>query len=428
MPTESAFQSFINRLRSPVTQTTYLKALRIVLVGASDGHKNKEANNATGVKAADEFLELARTNKRAAEQRLIDYALASNSKPRTTTTYFAAVRSFLLDNEVPLNWKRVNSSLETPRAIGRDRAPTVEEIRRALPHANLRQRVILTVMASSGIRVGAWQWPTRKKRDAPYMIFSDLEEKGWGGARLRVYRDEPDEYVTFISPEALEAIHQYKAARKRAGETITPSSPLLRDAWDSSHSPYAHNTKATPISSKSIAGDLHRLWNRAGLGKKDRQFKEAHGLRKFFKVQCGKAGISSQDSEFLLGHFDPYHKPDLDYIEKEFQRAIPFLAVDKRYELEGIISHRESEHEAVVAEQQLSLMEMRKELVAVVRNTKMQGELLSKLLASPKVKAAMKEEGLGSYIPGIPSFYLEGEKDEKKQDSTYSKSQGQSQS
>ena len=49
---------------------------------------------------------------------------------------------------------------------------------------------------------------------------------------LTVYADEPEQYFTFTTPEAAEAIDQYLAHRTRAGEAMTPESPLFRDEFN----------------------------------------------------------------------------------------------------------------------------------------------------------------------------------------------------
>jgi hypothetical protein len=46
-------------------------------------------------------------------------------------------------------------------------------------------------------------------------------------AKLRGYAGEPQEYMTFISPEAYRKLEQYVQQRASQGEKITKQSPLV---------------------------------------------------------------------------------------------------------------------------------------------------------------------------------------------------------
>jgi hypothetical protein len=55
--------------------------------------------------------------------------------------------------------------------------------------------------------------------------------------KLVVYENEPDEYITFITPEAYKVIQDYIRFRRLYGETVGPSSPLLRDLFCTTGNP-----------------------------------------------------------------------------------------------------------------------------------------------------------------------------------------------
>lgn len=46
------------------------------------------------------------------------------------------------------------------------------------------------------------------------------------------YADEDEEYFSFISREAYDALNEWMAYRKQSGETITGESWLMRNLWD----------------------------------------------------------------------------------------------------------------------------------------------------------------------------------------------------
>jgi hypothetical protein len=59
-------------------------------------------------------------------------------------------------NNLILNWKRIRRCLPHGREAANDRAPTLEEIQRLVDFRDRRIKSIIYTMASSGIRLGAW--------------------------------------------------------------------------------------------------------------------------------------------------------------------------------------------------------------------------------------------------------------------------------
>lgn len=57
-------------------------------------------------------------------------------------------------------------------------------------------------------------------------------------AKLLIYADEPEEYYTFITPEAYRAINDWMDFRSSYGEIITEESWLMRDFWQTTNLNY----------------------------------------------------------------------------------------------------------------------------------------------------------------------------------------------
>lgn len=87
------------------------------------------------------------------------------------------------------------------RQAANDRTPTIEEIRKLVEYPDRRIKSIVYTMASSGIRLGAWdllQW----KHVEPI-----INENGEIiAAKLCVYAGDIEEYYAFITAETYNAL------------------------------------------------------------------------------------------------------------------------------------------------------------------------------------------------------------------------------
>lgn len=61
-------------------------------------------------------------------------------------------------NDLMLNWKKISRGLPSGRRAANDRAPTIEEIQKLVEYPDRRIKPVIYIMASSGIRIGAWDY------------------------------------------------------------------------------------------------------------------------------------------------------------------------------------------------------------------------------------------------------------------------------
>ncbi len=61
-------------------------------------------------------------------------------------------------SDVPISWKKINQGLPKIRRFADDRAPTLEEVQKISEYPDRRIKGIVYTMASSGIRLGAWDY------------------------------------------------------------------------------------------------------------------------------------------------------------------------------------------------------------------------------------------------------------------------------
>ncbi len=153
----------------------------------------------------------------------------------------------------------------------------------------------------------------------PLLKMGDLEKRGEKGAgediyKITLYSGAKEEYSTYCSPEAKQALDLYLQIRERHGEVITNKSPVIREQYN----------KINPIACKyakhaskaSIRFILEEITERAGIraivpNDKDKDvpfsdslkdIKLANGFRKFFNTQLVNSRINPLIKELLMGH------------------------------------------------------------------------------------------------------------------------------
>ena len=284
--------------------------------------------------APDELVATARARPREFEERFIAFLRETGrrSSPSTTTAFRDSVKRFLEISRVEgVNWGYVNEFVPGAKKAGQDRAPTLEEVRRIVDVADLRMKCLVLFLCSSGARIGAVQW----------LRWKDVEEVEAGGekfARVTIYRGEPEEYVTFMTPECHRYWQEYRRWRESIGEKVTPSSHVFVTQGNAT----SFNPNAVrPASVKTLKNLLGRLLGNLGLrsaisergGYRSYEFKQAHGFRKFFKTRMEVAGAKPLAIETMMGHntgvSKSYYKPTTDELATEYSKAIAELTVVK---------------------------------------------------------------------------------------------------
>jgi hypothetical protein len=78
----------------------------------------------------------------------------------TIKNYYKSTKLFCEMNDCAqhVNWKLITRGLPKGRQAANDRAPTIEEIQRLVEYPDRRIKPIVYTMASSGIRLGAWDY------------------------------------------------------------------------------------------------------------------------------------------------------------------------------------------------------------------------------------------------------------------------------
>ncbi|MGC1131371.1 MAG: hypothetical protein WA941_01005 [Nitrososphaeraceae archaeon] len=248
----------------------------------------------------------------------------------TLRNYLKPIRLYCEQMDIPIPWKKIMRGMPKGRRYANDRAPTLEEITKVLAYPDRRMRPIIYTMTSSGIRLSAWDYLKWKH------IIPKLRDGKVVAAKILVYADDDEEYFSFISREASDAIHEWMTYRKHSGETITGDSWVMRNLWDVT-TPKGKGVITIPKRLK--ASGIKRLMERAlwaqGIrrkldkGKRRHEFQADHGFRKWFKTRCESAGMRSINIETLMGHSlglsDSYYRPTEEEILNDYLKAVDNL-------------------------------------------------------------------------------------------------------
>ena len=256
----------------------------------------------------------------------------------TLRNYVKPIRLYCDQMDIQMPWKRLMRGVPKGRRYANDRAPTIEEIKRILSYADRRIKPIIYTMTSSGIRLSAWDY-LKWKHIVPVSRGNQIV-----AARIVVYGDDDDEYFSFISREAFEALHEWMAYRKQCGETITKESWLMRNLWNVT-TPKGKGVVTIPkrLKSTGIKRLIERaLWaqgirSKLNTNKRRHEFQADHGFRKWFKTRCESAGMRSINIETLMGHSlglsDSYYRPTQEEILNDYLKASSTLTLNEEQRL-----------------------------------------------------------------------------------------------
>ena len=255
------------------------------------------------------------------QQLTEDYVLLLQTKVRngeitagTCDVSLPPVKLFCEMNDIILNWRKINKLLPHGNENAADEAYAREQIKKMIDYSDLRAKIPILFMASSGMRLGGFQGLT----DGCVKPFYNERNDKLLAAHVIVYKGTDDEYDTFISPEAYHAFEEYRNLRIKFGENISKNSPILLRRFDinpDGKTATIDNTK--PLALSTIAGIIRMVAYRAGIREASENYNDrynikiAHGFRKFFSTTLssikaadgsGRNAIDFIKKEWLLGH------------------------------------------------------------------------------------------------------------------------------
>jgi integrase len=319
----SSCQLWIEGLRSPSTQKAYAFHLWQLC-------KFYKTNPDQLLKADPKDL----------KEMIVNYVLdmkkaAKNSagKPKrgqrsvnSIKSYVKGIKSFFDEHEINLPWNKISKYI--PEDVTNDyRSYTRDEISKLLSIANLRDRCIVLLMASSGIRVGAISDLTLKS----------LKKLDDGLGLLTAYgNSKKSAYNTLVTQECLSTIDEYLVQRRKQGETVNEHSILIRDKY-SIFNKRVNRPKC--LTTGAINQQMRLLLRKAALPFEELQ--PDHALRRFFDTTLINSNVDPKFKAMLMGHsiklddvyYDKKNEVSSNKLRLEYMKAADALTINDEFRL-----------------------------------------------------------------------------------------------
>ena len=351
----AAYSDMMASLGSAETRRSYGGNLAAFMAAVPDGVFEKYAGappKSRGIEdMCEAFVGLARSNPDAAKaavrsyvKGLKDLVETGGMNPNTVPNKIKPVKALLAASEIGISWKAIDRMMPPP-VKSRDRAYTREELKAMLAGSSgLTDKIIVLLFSSGGFRVGAWD----------YFCWEDLVPVGDPpeGAALRVYRGYPEEYWTFVTPEAYGAVGLYRKEWKhRFGREPRGADPLLVSV---------RYDEPVRLGSNSVKARVSKLVARVGLrppGDRRRRHEVSldHGFRKYFNTMLRRAKVNYLDKEDMMGHkvgleahYERYNEEDFERFP-EYKKAIPLLTVSDEERLRAEAAAKQAKIDELTA-------------------------------------------------------------------------------
>lgn len=362
---------WLEELRSKSTKNVYrcgIRAFAKVVNGDTDFDRSLEA-----------YTTQVKEEERNPFEDLLKFAISlteKNTPPKTANVYKSAVVSFLeyaIDFELT---RKQEKQLRNKMPRGK-RARTIEEdltlprLRKILSHCDTKGKALFLFLESSGIRIG----------EALQLEFSDLDLESTP-AKVSVrgeYTKNGDQYYSFISKEAEEALDEWLKVR---GDYLQSSLKRGAGLAKTGYGRGVKSAKDDRIFPFSVSVP-NLMWNnalrKAGLENHDkgtgRRTLHIHMLRKVFSSRM-KLVVPREIVEALMGHEgyldDAYRRYTKEEIKEWYRKGESHLYVFVPQELRKIQTHINAELEELTKRVKES---DHNNLTLLIQNNKLSGEI-----------------------------------------------------
>ena len=287
------------------------------------------------VKDSDVLLQ--KTTKEI-EQNLIKYIMhmkESGLAPNTIYCACASIFSFYEMNDIDLRKRKIKKYIGELRKIHKGEAYTHQQIAKLLKVSQERLKVIILLLSSTGMRIGALLSLKLKH-------LTKIQE--YNLYQLVIYENTKSEHMTFCTTETASAIDSYLEYRKRCGEVLGPESPLIREDFDM-NDPFRIN-KPQHIAVGSIKSTLQIHAVKAGLREVEasennkrtrKKVPLCNGFRRFADTMMLNSEMNPVIKDMLIDHDvgleKNYYRPTINDLLQEYLKAVNLLTIEESFRL-----------------------------------------------------------------------------------------------
>ena len=338
---EIAYHNFVESFKSEATKRVYVQSFDSFLEFLQQQQQQEL-----------KVLLIQQNNQKDIENLIISYILKLRKEGyaySSINTMIGGITYFFFINDIVLNKKKISRYMGENVKTVKDRAYTREEIKKIFECCNLKNKIIVSLMTSTGCRIGAIA--KLKISDIKYIEKEKLHQ-------IFFYTNTKEEYFSFCSYECSKYIDEYLNLRKRCGENINDSSPLIRDDFQQDDLLRAENPK--PLTTYNLTFYIRKVLIASGIrnpikmefrGPKKKMRKQVaanHGFRKFCHTTMANCRISPEIREMLLGHSiglsNSYYRPTVEEMLNEYLKVVNDLIIDPSHRLSKQI-HQPKEKE-----------------------------------------------------------------------------------
>lgn len=349
---QEPIELFYSGIKSPVTKKKYTDILRKVLCETLeeilDGSFEQRAKQlvleskqnpewSTGI-----LLALA---KKLKERTNLPTVNKNYLNPNSVPNYFKPIRKLFDMNAVPVAWPRIYAVFPEENNNNDGRGYTRQEIQKILNFAKgVLDRAIILVASSSGMREGglAFTWksimPVYRVGDKFTFEIVESEENTAiiACAVITVYRKTNDVSYGFITPEAYQALMDYRMTWiKETGRQPKDDDPVFKSA----------GPLIKPLTGAAIKARIYRVVKSSGVwlapkqGERRSEIPIMNGFRRFFN-KTNKESLSKDSSigalikkEYMMSHTGlvkldrNYFKTHIMELVEEYLGAVPNLTI-----------------------------------------------------------------------------------------------------
>ena len=261
--------------------------------------------------------------------------------PTSLTNYFKPIKKLFDMNDVAISWKRVYSAYPELDNVSDTAGWAREEIAAMLRYARSAQdRATILLLASSGVRAGALPDLNWGDLTPVYRTEDKLTLDPGGGsevacAALEVYRGSSENYTTFVTPEAFEALQEYgRSWSEMKGRPAGPPDPLFLVTR-------GVPTRLSDTSARDRIGAIVRKAGLRGEGRRGKRYKIPlmNGFRRFYNKTVKDAPMPDTEgarirTEYMMGHRGVgaldrnYYKTNVLELAAAYVLAVPDLTID----------------------------------------------------------------------------------------------------